>query len=368
MRKRACCIVARVTTQVWLRLADGSSDGSADLAVTNRLDRVDPDRVLLSNLLLSRAVVDRAAERRGDEAWQEQARRDPASRVIVACEGGLLLDSAVNARASLVSVPASEVEGLGVSADGDLTYLGLDDDGAACFAWHPNSRDDVDLTAWNDASWGELRQVGELLDPRDAGLAVTAVALDHWRRTHLHCPRCGAPTRWAAGGWSAVCPHDGSEHFPRTDPAVICLVRDRDDRALLARQGVWAQGWFSTLAGFVEAGESAEAALRREVREESGIVLASGPHDIAYLGSQPWPFPRSLMLGYHAWTDDPALSVDGEEIHEATWFTRDELARACAAGEVRLPPSISIARRLIERWYGSELPGDWSRPLSAIKR
>ena len=157
-------------------------------------------------------------------------------------------------------------------------------------------------------------------------------------------------------------------HFPRTDPAVIVLVRDPDDRALLGRQGRWTEGWFSTLAGFVEAGESAEAALRREVREESGIVIGSDPHAIAYLGSQPWPFPASIMLGYHAWTDDPdTLEPDGEEIVETRWLSREELASACSTGEVRLPPDISIARRLIERWYGGPLPGDWSRPLG-LKR
>jgi NAD+ diphosphatase len=145
---------------------------------------------------------------------------------------------------------------------------------------------------------------------------------------------------------------------------VIVLVRDRDDRALLGRQARWAEGWFSTLAGFVESGESAEAAVRREVHEESGVVIADGPDDLRYLGSQPWPFPCSLMLGYHAWTDDPRIQVDGVEIAEARWFTRDELAAACTSGDVRLPPPVSIARRLVERWYGAELPGDWSRPLA----
>ena len=142
------------------------------------------------------------------------------------------------------------------------------------------------------------------------------------------------------------------------------VQRDRDDRARLGRHSRWSAGWFSTLAGFVEAGESAEAALRREVHEEAGVVIGSGDDDVWYLGSQPWPFPCSLMLGYHAWTDDPTVEVDGDEIAEARWFSRDELATACAAGDVRLPPQVSIARRLVERWYGAELPGDWSRELS----
>jgi NAD+ diphosphatase len=244
-----------------------------------------------------------------------------------------------------------------VPAEEDLTFLGLDTGDIAYFARH--------ATEAEAEGWSDLRQAGGALDARDAGLMVTAVALDNWMRTHPRCPRCGTPTEFDAAGWSRRCPADGSQHFPRTDPAVIVLVLDRDDRALLGRQRRWAPGWFSTLAGFVESGESAEAAVRREIHEESGVVIAGGLDDIRYLGSQPWPFPCSLMLGYHAWTDAPDdMVVDGDEITEARWFTRAELAAACEVGEVRLPPSISIARRLVERWYGSELPGDWSRQLS----
>jgi NAD+ diphosphatase len=137
------------------------------------------------------------------------------------------------------------------------------------------------------------------------------------------------------------------------------LVRDEHDRALLGRQARWEKGWFSTLAGFVEPGESAEDAVRREVAEESGVRVG----EVVFLGSQPWPFPSSLMFGYHAWATDPSIEVDGTEIEEARWFSRDELAAACREGSVSLPPAVSIARRLIERWYGDELPGDWSRPI-----
>jgi NAD+ diphosphatase len=137
------------------------------------------------------------------------------------------------------------------------------------------------------------------------------------------------------------------------------LVRDPDDRALLGRQAQWADGWFSTLAGFVEAGETAEAAVVREVREESGVQITRD--SVQYLGSQPWPFPSSLMLGYHAWTDDPTTDPDGEEIAEVCWLSRDELRSACQSGEVRLPPRISMARMLIERWFGEPIPNEWGR-------
>lgn len=315
---------------------------------------MDADRHLLANLVLARGEVDRLAERRADAPWQAERRRDPRSRVLRVCDGAALVRTQQDAAVELDLVPTPSVP-----ETADLTFLGVDEADVAYFAEHVGSRDD--LPEFDGTSWSDLRMVGAALDSRDAGLMVTAVALDNWLRTHARCPRCGAVTEFNAAGWSRRCPEDGSEHFPRTDPAVIVLVRDRDDRALLGRQGRWAPGWFSTLAGFVESGESAEAALRREIHEEAGVVIADGPDDIRYLGSQPWPFPCSLMLGYHAWTDDPAIDVDGDEITEARWFTRDELAAACASGDVRLPPPVSIARRLVERWYGAELPGTWSR-------
>lgn len=207
--------------------------------------------------------------------------------------------------------------------------------------------------------WRDLRQIGSRLEARDVGLMVSAVALDNWRRSHAHCGRCGSASEDTHAGWARRCPACEYLHFPRTDPAVIVLVRDPDDRALLGRQAQWAEGWFSTLAGFVEAGETAEAAVVREVREESGVHIT--PDSVHYLGSQPWPFPSSLMLGYHAWTEDPSTDPDGEEIAEVRWLSREELRAACQSGEVRLPPRISIARMLIERWFGEPIPREWGR-------
>lgn len=209
--------------------------------------------------------------------------------------------------------------------------------------------------------WPSLREVGSTLDDEDAAAATAAVALAQWHHRHEHCPRCGALTEITEAGWVRRCPNDGSSHFPRTDPAVIVLVRDEQDRALLGRRSIWPEGWFSTLAGFVEAGESAEHAVVREVAEEAGVVVDG--YGLNYRGSQPWPFPASLMLGYHAWTvpDSPAAEADGEEIAEVRWFSRAEMSELAGAGEVKIPPSVSIARHLIEDWFGAELPGQWSR-------
>jgi len=322
---------------------------------------VDADRYLLSNLVLARGAVDRAAERRTDPLWQADRRQHAGSVVLRVCEGATLARRSDDGTVEIVLTPAADVPD-----ETPLTFLGVDANDAAYFAEHVTARPEGVPPA--GVTWSDLRAVGSALGARDAGLMVTAVAIDNWLRTHTHCPRCGAVTEFSAAGWSRRCPVDGSDHFPRTDPAVIMLVRDREDRALLGRQAAWAPGWFSTLAGFVESGESAEAAVRREIQEESGILVGDGADDIRYLGSQPWPFPCSLMLGFHAWADGSEINVDGEEIAEARWFSRDELAAACETGEIRLPPAVSIARRLVERWYGAELPGEWSRPLSPAPR
>ena len=202
----------------------------------------------------------------------------------------------------------------------------------------------------------DLREAAALLNDRDAGLFTHSVALANWHATHTHCPRCGTPTVTVAAGHAQRCPVDGSEHFPRVDPAVIMLVTDPDDRCLLARNRRWPERRVSILAGFVEPGESAEQAVAREVGEETGITVAR----VRYVGSQPWPMPQSLMLGFRASAaGDLEIRVDDDEIAEAHWFSRDELRSALTAREILLPPPVSIAHRLIESWYGEELPGVW---------
>lgn len=201
-----------------------------------------------------------------------------------------------------------------------------------------------------------VRVLAPLLGADELSLAIHAVGLSRWLASHRFCPRCGTALETAQAGHLRRCPECGAEHYPRTDPAVIMLVTDGDDRALLARNPHWPEGRFSTLAGFVEPGETLEDAVRREVAEEVGVTVGRAQ----YLGSQPWPFPQSLMLGFRAEAETTDITVDAAEIAEARWFTRDELLAAAQADEIVLPPpGVSISRWLVEDWYGGELPGRW---------
>lgn len=201
-----------------------------------------------------------------------------------------------------------------------------------------------------------IRDLDDRIPPTDLQLATMAAATAEWHKREPHCPQCGGATDVVAAGSARSCARCRRELFPRTDPAVIVAVRDADDRLLLGHQSSWPEGRFSLLAGFVEAGESLEQAVHREVYEEAGVRLSR----VDYAGSQPWPFPRSVMLGFWASATTTDIVVDGTEIVEARWFGRAQLRQAVFAGEVGLPGTASIARRLITEW----LSGDSSEPGS----
>jgi NAD+ diphosphatase len=283
---------------------------------------------------LSRATVDRDAHTRDDPAALERAWHE--ARVLVLQDGSALVVE--EDRPRLVLVDSAQ------APEGERLYLGRDAEGPVFAVAAP-------LPRRLGARPRGLREVGALLDDRDAGLMVHAVGLANWHATHPCCARCGTPTEVVKGGSVRRCPADGSEHFPRTDPAMIVLVHDGGDRCVLGRQAVWPVGRFSTLAGFVEPGESAEQAVVREVAEETGLAV----RDVSYVASQPWPFPSSLMLGFRARCDGDAepRPVDGE-LEEARWFTRAELQQAATWGArgagLQLPSSVSIAALLIHGW------------------
>ncbi len=318
----------------------------------------------LDGLALSRATVDRSAHRRADPALLDELLADPGTAVVVLAGDTVLVQEGPEGVALALLAPADLPAGLPAGALS--LYLGDDEDGRGHLALAlPADPPDADsgpsglllqLDGDGDDApprrWAGLREVGTLLDDTGAGLFTAALALANWHATHPRCARCGAATAVEQAGWSRRCPQCDAEHYPRTDPAVIMAVVDDDGRILLGRQAAWPPRRYSTLAGFVEPGESLESAVRREVAEESGVVVG----EVHYRGSQPWPFPSSLMLGFRARAIGTAVEVDGVELAHARWWTRQEFAADLASGALLLPPRVSIARRLIEDWYGEAVP------------
>lgn len=303
---------------------------------------------LLSRLPLSRFEVDRDAAARADEALFDTLWADPATRILpvrgtrAPMTGGAL---------ALLPVDAIPRPGLRVYLGRSLATESPEPVGTAVVAVLVDDVDEL-APAFAGLTWSSLREVGHRLSDRDAGLLTEAVAVLNWHRANRFSPRSGQLTTVGQAGWSRRDPETGTELFPRTDPAVIVAVTDADDRILLGSNALWETNRYSLLAGFVEAGESLESAVQREIFEESGVHVV----DPVYLGSQPWPFPASLMLGFTARVD-PCRPVDarpdGEEILELRWFSRDELA--ASVGEVLLPGPTSIARTIIEHWFGGPI-------------
>ena len=306
----------------------------------------------LPNLSLARPGLDRHAERRGDPDLVPQLLAQPATRILVVRGDKVPVVTPDTPSEGATGDPVLALRPpLGSDSAALVLYLGQDGEGTAYLAVAEPAAPEGEVPAGEEDHWRSLRQIGADLSDRDATIFATALALANWHATHTHCPRCGAPTTPVQGGWLRRCEQDGSEHYPRTDVAVIMSVIDDQDRILLARGAGWGTGRFSVLAGFLEPGESLAAAVAREVHEEVGLEVS----DVEYLGDQPWPFPNSIMVGFTARANGSDLRLQESEIAEARWFTRDEYREILAAGHVSASTRLSIARRIIERWLGHDL-------------
>lgn len=277
-----------------------------------------------------------------DQLWTK-------AKIVHFSQGRLAVSTDATELAFLTALEVEQLIQSGEFKIGERYFLGLDQEKSEpYFAWnsdHPKSESDD-----APAGYATLREIGGDLDEMQMELALHCVAFSNWHNSHPHCARCGAQTSVAKGGAVRTCSADKSEHYPRTDCAVIVLVRDSQDRILLGRQEIWPEGRFSCFAGFLEPGETFEQCVQREVFEESGVAV----REINYLGSQPWPFPASIMISFEAITDVPEIArPDGHEIVEIKWLTRSELTSQVADGSLSMPPAMSVSRKMIDRWLNA---------------
>lgn len=291
--------------------------------------------------LLDPPLIDRAAERRDTTALEDVDAVVVANGALLAAEGRLLVVRPHD------QPPAALRVYLGRDGDRDLVALvpsdpafGQDGDGIGTERMVPLRDLFRSISLRGDEG------------ARDRELAAAAVALSTWHASHPRCSVCGKSTTVRHGGWVRYCEACEREHYPRTDPAVIVAITDPQDRLLLAHASYWSPRRFSHLAGYVEPGESLEQAVHREVFEEASLRL----RDLTYVGSQPWPFPASIMVGFTATTDDPQFRLDDNEITEAMWVSREDLLHLVDEGTVIPAPPGSIARRMVEEWFGDAIP------------
>jgi NAD+ diphosphatase len=292
---------------------------------------------------LTGSPIDRASALRGNADWVAARLDDPDSLFLPVWRSESLLTEGASGTPEMLALSGADAAAL--VEDRPWAFLGL---------WNSRATFTVDLAASADplalvdmpgARFADLRGVAATLPPAEAAILAHARGLLHWRARHGFCGVCGAATAPAEAGNRVVCTNCGTEHFPRTDPAVIMLVMQGDAVLLGHSRRFPNTSMFSTLAGFVEPGENLEEAVVREVFEEAGLRVTAAH----YHSSQPWPFPASLMVGFWAETNDRTLKLDDDEILEARWFTRAELREPAAHG-FTLPGPISIARRLVEDW------------------
>jgi NAD+ diphosphatase len=302
--------------------------------------------------------LDRAGPLRQDPAWVTDQLAQPETLIIPVWRSRNLIRGLGNNPPcpTAVTCPrdfASQI----IDAASELIFLGLDTE-TAVFAADLSACEEIDvIDLVGGGEFVDLRRVGPLMEAREAALMAYARGILHWHRHHRYCGQCGHATESRHGGHMRFCtnPDCGRETFPRTDPAVIMLVEYRPSnggppKCLLGRQSRWPPGSYSTLAGFVEPGESLEEAVAREVYEEAGVHIGN----VSYQASQPWPFPSSIMLGFRAQAETTALRLDHNELEDARWFTTEEIRKSGEWGDetapLRLPPKDSIARFLIELW------------------
>ena len=307
------------------------------------------------NLPLARSAVDRDYLTRESEELLAEILSHADTRVLVLHNGLTILHGTADA-----PEPAIRLLALGDVPEALHTvYLGKteveqgEDPAGTRVVLRVIGADSAARLSATSGGWHHLRRTGAGLTDRDAGLFSQALAIANWHEHNTFCPACGSETKVERAGWSRRCLSDDRELFPRTDPAIIVGVTDHADRILLGSQGIWEENRYSILAGFVEPGESLEAAVRREMVEEAGVVVGQP----IYLGSQAWPFPYSLMMGFTAKLAEGFAAgfaePDGQEIEKLRWFTREELV--AEAPNLLLPARVSIARAIIERWLGFQV-------------
>lgn len=297
-------------------------------------------------------TLDRATHLRADKAALDERLREPFTRVLPVWRDRSLIAAGNRPCLRALGGPAGETA---ISLAREVVFLGLASEGPAWFACDLSHLEEEQLAVVREgAAFEDLGRMVTLLAADEAALLAYARSIIYWHRRHRFCGICGSPTTGSQGGHLRVCadPACAAQQFPRTDPVVLMLVTrslNGSSQCLLARQRHWMPGLVSALAGFVEPGETLEEAVRREVREETGLEIDA----VQYCGSQPWPFPSSLMLGFRAEARNwPELKVDGDELEDARWFHRDEVAAIRSLG-LRLPFRGTIARALIEAWLAA---------------
>lgn len=313
--------------------------------------------------------LNRAAHLRGDAAALAAARAHPRAAAVLIWRGKPLVHGPDRGQLALVPLSHPLLSRRYPGSLRDDVFLGLEEDGAPLFArdlsgWEPDGFDPATIGGFFDPSeqahpemppgyvFAELRRIMTRLSPRDAELAATAKAVIGWHGTHRFCALCGAQSEMAQAGWQRDCPSCGGHHFPRTDPVVIMLVT-HGDSVLMGRSPGWPEGMYSLLAGFVEPGETLEAAVRREVFEEAGVRVGA----VGYLASQPWPFPASLMFGCRAAALNREITRDPAELEDACWVSRSDMMEAFAGAHPAIKPARrgAIAHFLLENWLADRL-------------